>query len=336
MPNRRSPSKCRRRLLGPLLTRWLAVTLAAIAPHIVFAQAYPTKPIRVIVPFPPGGSVDTVARLLSPRLAESLGQPMVVENRSGASGNIGMEQAARATPDGYTLLINTNPLVTNGLLYAKLNYDTFTDFVPISLLCQSVSVMAINPRVPARNLQEFLDLTRAKPGGLNFATAGPATNPHVGGELVNYLGKTNIVAVHFKGGGPALLATLAGDTEMVVSGIAEVAPHVVGGKLRGLGVTGLKRSPAYPDIPTLDESGLPGYEFVTWHAILAPKGTPGAAIETLADRVRKVMLSPEGAALFQKNGLEVVASTPEELAAHLKSESAKWQRVFKERGMRAD
>ncbi len=132
---------------------------------------------------------------------------------AGASGNIGTEQAARATPDGYTLLINTNPLVTNGLLYAKLNYDTFTDFVPISLLCQSVSVMAINPRVPARNLQEFLDLARAKPGSLNFATAGPATNPHVGGELVNYLGKTNIVAVHFKGGGPALLATLAGDTE---------------------------------------------------------------------------------------------------------------------------
>jgi tripartite-type tricarboxylate transporter receptor subunit TctC len=142
--------------------------------------------------------------------------------------------------------------------------------------------------------------------------------------------------VHFKGGGPALLATLAGDTEMVVSGIAEVAPHVVAGKLRGLGVTGLKRSPAYPDIPTLDESGLPGYEFVTWHAVLAPKGTPGPVVELLADRVRKVMLSPEGTALFQKNGLEVIASTPDELAAHLKSESAKWQRVFRERGMRAD
>jgi tripartite-type tricarboxylate transporter receptor subunit TctC len=328
MNHRPSLSKC--------LRRSLAVILAALAPHLALAQAYPAKPIRVIVPFPPGGSVDTVARLLSPRLGESLGQQLVIENRSGASGNIGMEQAARAAPDGYTLLVNTNPLVTNGLLYTKLNYDTFTDFAPISLLCQSPSVMAINPRVPARNLQEFLDLARSKPGTLNLATAGPATNPHVGGELVNYLGKTNIVAIHFKGGGPALLATIAGDTEMVVSGISEVGPQVAAGKLRAMGVTGLKRSPAYPDIPTLDESGLPGYEFLTWHAILAPKGTPAAVVETLSDRVRKVMLSPEGAALFQKNGLEVIASTPEELTAHLKSEAAKWQRVFKERGMRAD
>jgi tripartite-type tricarboxylate transporter receptor subunit TctC len=322
--------------LGRLLGRLLAVAVASMAPHLAFAQAYPSKPIRVIVPFPPGGSVDTVARLLTPRLGESLGQQMLVENRSGASGNIGMEQAARAAPDGYTLVLNTNPLVTNGLLYAKLNYDTFTDFVPISLLCHSQSVLVINPRVPARDLREFLDLARAQPGRLNFATAGPATNPHVGGELVNYLGKTSIVAVHFKGGGPALLATLAGDTEMVVSGISEVGPHAVAGKLRALGVTGLKRSSAYPDIPTLDESGLPGYEFVTWHAVLAPKGTPGAVIETLADRIRKVMLSPEGSALFQKSGLEVIASAPDELTAHLKRESDKWQRVFKERGMRLD
>jgi tripartite-type tricarboxylate transporter receptor subunit TctC len=314
----------------------LAAFLAAIAPHLALAQAYPAKPIRVLVPFPPGGSVDTVARLLSPRLGESLGQQLVIENRSGASGNIGMEQAARATPDGYTLLVNTNPLVTNGLLYSKLNYDTFTDFVPISLICQSPSIMAVNPKVPARNLQEFLDLARARPGSLNFATAGPATNPHVGGELVNFLAKTNIVAVHYKGGGPALLATIAGDTEMVVSGISEVGPQVAGGKLRAMGVTGLKRSPAYPDIPTLDEAGLPGYEFVTWHAILAPKGTPQAVIDTLSDRTRKVLLSPEGTALFQKNGLEVIASTPDELTAHLKTEAAKWQRVFKERGMRAD
>jgi tripartite-type tricarboxylate transporter receptor subunit TctC len=326
MRNRRSPWK------SPLL----ALILAAIAPHLALAQAYPAKPIRVIVPFPPGGSVDTVARLLSPRLGENLGQQLVIENRSGASGNIGMEQAARATPDGYTLLVNTNPLVTNGLLYSKLNYDTVTDFAPISLISQSPSIMAINPKVPARNLQEFLELARAKPGGLNFATAGPATNPHVGGELVNFLAKTNIVAVHYKGGGPALLATIAGDTEMVVSGIAEVGPQATAGKLRAMGVTGLKRSPAYPDIPTLDEAGLPGYEFTTWHAILAPKGTPQVVIDTLSDRTRQVLRSPEGAALFQKNGFEVIASTPDELAAHLKSEAAKWQRVFKERGMRVD
>jgi tripartite-type tricarboxylate transporter receptor subunit TctC len=194
----------------------------------------------------------------------------------------------------------------------------------------------INPRVQATNLKEFLDLARAKPGSLNFATAGPATNPHVGGELVNYLGKTNIVAVHYKGGGPALVATLAGDVQMSVSGISEAGQHVVAGKLRALGVTGLKRSTAYPDLPTLDEAGLPGYEFVTWHAMLAPKGTPAAVVETLAAQVKKVMLAPEGTALFQKQGLEVIASTPAELSAHLKRESSKWQRVFKERGMKAD
>lgn len=317
-------------------TRAIAFIATVFGPQFALAQTYPNKPIRVIVPFPPGGSVDTVSRLLAPRLSDTLGQQILVENRSGASGNIGMEQAARAPADGYTLLINTNPLVTNGHLYSKLNYDTFTDFVPISLLCQSQSVLVINPKVPARNVQEFLDLARAKPGSLNFSTAGPATNPHVGGELVNYLGKTNIVAVHYKGGGPALLATLAGDTEMVVSGISEAGQHVVAGKLRALGVTGLKRSSAYPDIPTLNESGLPGYEFVTWHALLAPKGTPGPVVEMLAAQVKKVMLSPEGGALFQKNGLEVVASTPDELTAHLKRESTKWQRVFKERGMKAD
>ena len=303
-------------------------------PDLVFARL-PTKPIRLIVPFPPGGSVDTVARLLSPRLGESLGQQVVVENRSGASGNIGMEQAARATPDGYTLLVNTNPLVTNQLLYAKLNYDTFTDFVPISLLCQSVSVMAINPRVPARNLQEFLDLARAKPGSLNFATAGPATNPHVGGELVNYLGKTNIVAVHFKGGGPALLPR------------SPVIPRWSFRASRRWPRTWSPASCARGRYRAEAVAGLSGHS----HARrVGPAGlrvrdvardpcaedTPAAAIETLADRVRKVMLSPEGTALFQKNGLDVIASTPDELAAHLKSESAKWQRVFKERGMRAD
>lgn len=318
------------------LTPIVAVVLGQAITQVAFAQAYPNKPIRVIVPFPPGGSVDTVSRLLTPRLSDALGQQILVENRSGASGNIGMEQAARAAGDGYTLLINTNPLVTNGHLYSKLNYDTFSDFVPISLLCHSQSILVINPKVPASNLQEFLELARAKPGSLNFSTAGPATNPHVGGELVNYLGKTNIVAVHYKGGGPALLATLAGDTEMVVSGISEAGQHVTVGKLRALGVTGLKRSSAYPTIPTLSESGLPGYEFVTWHAMLAPKGTPSAVIDTLAALVKKVMLSPEGNALFQKNGLEVVASTPDELTAHLKRESTKWQRVFKERGMKLD
>jgi tripartite-type tricarboxylate transporter receptor subunit TctC len=314
----------------------LAVLIGAAPAALAQTDNYPARPVRVIVPFPPGGSVDTVSRLLTPRLSEALGQQFVVENRSGASGNIGTEQAARAAPDGYTLMVHTIPFVANQYLYAKMPFDPIADFAPISLLCSSPSVLVVNPKVPARSVKELLELARTKPGALNFATAGPATNPHIGGELLNYLGKVNIIAVHYKGGGPALLATLAGDTEIVVSGISEAGPHATAGKLRALGVTSLKRNAAYPDIPTIDEAGLPGYEFVTWHAFLAPKGTPAAIVARVNDATRKVLRSADGQRAFNQGGLDVIASTPEELAAHLKAESGKWGRVIKERGMKAD
>jgi tripartite-type tricarboxylate transporter receptor subunit TctC len=297
---------------------------------------YPKKPVHVILPFPPGGSVDTVARLVMPRLSESLGQQFVVENRSGASGNIGSEYVARAAPDGYTLMVNTIPLVANPWLYKNIPFDPLTDFVPISLLSSSPSVLVVHPSLPVRSVRELLELARSKPGVLNFATAGPGTNPHIAGELINHLGKIDIVAIHYKGGGPALMSTIAGDTEIIVSGVSEATPFAAAGKLRALGITSPARSPAFPDIPTIAESGLPGYEFVTWHGLLAPKGTPRAIVLLLNDGVRKTMAAPEQVKVFQKNGLDIVASTPEEFAAHLKKESAKWGRVIKERGMRAE
>jgi tripartite-type tricarboxylate transporter receptor subunit TctC len=318
----------------------IAAFLGAALPAAQFAAAqsevYPRKPVHVVLPFPPGGSVDTVARLVMPRLSESVGQQFVIENRSGASGNIGAEYVARAAPDGYTLMVNTIPLVANPWLYGKLPFDPLTDFAPISLLSSSPSVLVVHPSLPVRSVRELLELARSRPGVLNFATAGPGTNPHIAAELINHLGRVDIVAIHYKGGGPALMSTIAGDTEIIVSGVSEATPFAASGKLRALGITSPARSPAFPDIPTIAESGLPGYEFVTWHGLLAPKGTPGAIVALLADRVKKTMAAPEQVKLFQKNGLDIVAGTPEEFAAHLKKESAKWGRVIKERGMRAE
>jgi len=213
----------------------IAAFLGAALPAVQFAAAqavYPNKPVHVILPFPPGGSVDTVARLVMPRLSESLGQQFLIENRSGASGNIGTEYVARAAPDGYTLMVNTIPFVANSYMYAKLPFDPLTDFVPISLLASSPSVLVVHPSLPVHSVRELLELARAKPGVLNFATAGPGTNPHIAGELFNYLGKVKTVAIHYKGGGPALLSTVAGDTEIIVSGVSEATPFATSGRLR--------------------------------------------------------------------------------------------------------
>src|SRR5512146_1214350 len=248
----------------------------ALAP-VRFAEAqtanYPRKPVRIIVPFPPGGSVDYIARLIATPLSKSLGQQVIVENRSGASGNIGAELAAHAAPDGYTLMVHTIPFVANVFLYRRMPYDVLNDFVPISLLSSSPSLLAVHPSVPAHSVRELLQLAKSQPGALNYATAGPGTNPHIAGELFNYLGKVNIVAVHFKGGGPGLIANISGEVGISFSNISEASVYVKAKRLRALGVTSAKRSPAAPEIPTIAESGLPGYEFVTWHGLLAPKGT---------------------------------------------------------------
>jgi len=317
------------------ITAFFAAAIASAQFAAAQTAAYPAKPVRVILPFPPGGSVDTVARMVMPRLSESLGQQFVIENRSGASGNIGTEFVARAAPDGYTLMVNTIPLVANPWLYGKIP-DPLTDFVPISLLASSPSVLVVHPSLPARSVRELLELARSKPGVLNFATAGAGTNPHIAAELFNYLGKIKMVAIHYKGGGPALMSTVAGDTEVIVSGVSESTPFAASGKLRALGITSLTRSPAFPDIPTIAESGLPGYEFVTWHGLLAPKGTPRAIVALINDRVKKTMTIPEQVKLFRQIGQDVIASTPEEFAAHLKKESDKWGRVIREQGLRVE
>jgi tripartite-type tricarboxylate transporter receptor subunit TctC len=304
--------------------------LLALAP-LARAQDYPARPVRLVVPFPPGGSVDVVARALTPKLSERLGQQVVIENHSGASGIIGTELVARARPDGHTLLINTIPLVTNAYLYSQASYDPFADFLPISWLCSSPGTLVINPSVPARSVRELLQLARAKPGALNYSAAGAGTNPHLTGELFNFLGNVDIVAVQYKGGGPSLLAVLGGEVGITFPNISEAIPHAKSGRLIVLGVGSSKRSPALPEVPTIAEAGLPGYEFVTWHGVLAPKGTPAAIVSLLNAKIRETLSAPDLAHRFAEMGFEIVASSPEEFAAHLRRESEKWGKVIRER-----
>jgi len=215
-------------------------------------------------------------------------------------------------------------------------YDPINDFAPISLLSSSPNVLTVHPSLPVKSVRDLLALARSRPGGLNYASAGPATNPHIAGELFNYLGKVNIVVIHFKGGGPGLTATISGETQVTFSNVSETTGLVQSKRLRALGVTSLKRTAVLPDVPTIAEAGLPGYEFTTWHALLAPKATPPAIVATLSEKVRAAMRSPEMAQRFTDRGLDVIGSTSDELARHLRSEVQKWGRVIKERGMRAE
>jgi tripartite-type tricarboxylate transporter receptor subunit TctC len=312
---------------------FVAVLVAAAA----FAADFPVKPVRIITPFPPGGSVDLVARLLGADLGKAWGQQIIVDNRAGASGNIGTGLAKNAPPDGYTLVVNTLPFVTNQFVYKTMPYDPLTDFAPISIVSGVDSLLVVHPSLPVRTVRDLIALAKSKPGALSYGTAGPATNPHIAGELLNYLGKINLFAVHYKGGGAATTATISGEIPVFFSAtIADALPQVEAGRLRALGVTGLKRSPVAPQIPTLAESGLPGYDFTSWHVFAAPAATPRALINEINDKVRSALRTPEGVKRWRERGLDVIANTPDEAAAHLRKEVQKWRVVFKERGMKAE
>src|SRR5437764_3540649 len=309
---------------------------AALAAIPALAQSYPSRPIRVISPFPPGGSVDVVGRLLAAKLSETLGQQMVVDNRSGASGVIGTEVVMNSPPDGYTLLINTIPFVTNQFLMPRAPYDPLRDFVSISLVASSPSFVTVHPPLPVHSIQELIALAKAKPGQLFYSAAGVGTNPHIAGELFNLLAGVNMVAVQYKGGGPADQALIAGDVGVTFGNISQEIGFVKAGRMRALAVTSAKRNSAMPDLPTVAEAGVPGYEFDTWFVVAAPKGTPRAIVDTLNSHIRRVLSAPDQVKFYEERGLTVIASTPAEAAAHLEKEQKKWQRVIKERGIKAE
>jgi tripartite-type tricarboxylate transporter receptor subunit TctC len=314
----------------------LAVACLITGMHEATAQGYPDRPVRVIVPFPPFGSMDVLMRLVQPALTQRLGQPVVVDNRPGASGNIGTELVAHSAPDGYTLLATTLPLVLNPALFRNLPYDVTRDFAPVSLLAKAPYVLTVHPTLPVSSVKEFIAYARVRPGELNYASAGSGTNLHVAAELFKNLAKLDIVHVPYKGGGPALAALLNREAQLSFLGVVVVPPLAKAGRLRALGVTSARRSTTMPDVPTIAESGLPGYEFTSWFGVLAPRAIPVERVAALNGQIHNALRSSDMVERISHEGAEVVAGTPEEFSKFLRIELDKWARVAKEAGLKGE
>jgi len=301
------------------------------------AQGYPAKSVRMVVPLVPGGSVDNMARVLAQRLTESMGQQVFVDNRGGASGNIGTELVVRAPPDGYTIMTVSMTLVVNPFLFPKLPFDVVRDLAPISLIGAVPLVLTAHPSVPVRSVQELVALARKHPGKLNYASSGKGTNSHLSMELFKNLTRTNIVSVQYRGGGLGQMALLSGEVDLGFNSIVAGVPLIQAGKIRPLAISSATRSSVLPQLPTIAEAGVPGYTFSTWYGVLAPAATPPAIIHTLNDHIVKAVRGPELAKRFSYEGAEAVASTPAQFAAHIKAELARWEKVVREsEGLRAD
>ncbi|MGQ0750202.1 MAG: Bug family tripartite tricarboxylate transporter substrate binding protein [Betaproteobacteria bacterium] len=299
------------------------------------AQTYPARPVRVIVPFAPGGSTDIVARLLAPRLSENLGQSVVVENRAGGGTAIGMEHVAKSPPDGYTLGVATLTFALNPSL-RKLPYDTLRDFAPVSLVSIVPFVMAIHPSVPARSVKQLIALARAKPGALNYSSSGIGSASQMATELFKYMTGTDMVHIPYTGGGPAMVALLSGHVSLFVISIPGGLPHFKSGRLVPLGVTSSKRDPTIPEVPSIAESGLAGYELLEYQGIVAPAATPRAVISRLHQDIIKSLSAPDLKERFTTSGAYVVGSTPEELNDHIRTQIANWAKVIKAAGIKLE
>ena len=299
-------------------------------------QAYPAKPIRLILPFPPGGSTDIVARLIGQKLTESWGQPVLIENRPGAGGNIAAETAARAAPDGYTLFQVNVANAIGATLYPKLSYDLITSFAPVIQLATTPYVLLAHPTVPAKNTAELIALAKARPGQLNYASAGGGSATHLSGELLKSMAGVNIVHVPYKGTGPAVTALLSGEVDLYFATVPAALPLVEAKKLRALGVTSARRSPLMRDVPAIAEAGLKGYETSTWHGILAPAATPADIVVKLNAEIARTLAQPAVRERLVGQGLDPVGGTPEQFGAYLKTEISKWAVVVKASGARAE
>jgi tripartite-type tricarboxylate transporter receptor subunit TctC len=311
----------------------LALT-ALLSPHYAAAQSgYPSRPIRLIVPSAPGGGTDFTARTLGQKLTESLGQTVIVDNRAGAAGNIGVEIAAKSSPDGYTLVMPITSFSINPHLYSKLPFDTVKDFSPIVLASSAPLFLVITPSVPAKSVGELINVAKAKPGQLNYANSGNGTTAHLAGELFKKMAGVDLVSVPYKGGGPAVLDLIAGRVQIYFSTIPAALTQVQAGKLRGLAVTTAKRVNLIPDVPTVSESGLPGFEVVGWFGIFAPAGTPGPVVAKLNKEINAALRTPDIQQRFASQGLIPGGGTPEDLSRFLRAEIAKWGALIKEAGI---
>ncbi len=314
-----------------------ALVAAAVvaAPGAVAAQQnYPTKPVRLIVAFPPGGSTDIIARLVGQRLGEKLGHQVIIDNRGGAGGTIGTEIAAKANPDGHTLTMGTTSThVIAAGVYDKLKYDPVKDFAPITLVASTPYLLVVHPSVQARTLKEFVSLVKTQPGKLNFASAGTGSTTQLAMEMLKLAAGLDIVHVPYNGNGPAGTATMGGQVQALFGSMPAVLPHAKGGKLRPLAVGTAKRSPSLPDVPTVAESGFPGFEVSLWLGFFAPKGTPGAVVNRLHGDLTAIAQSPEMKEQFERNGAEAVTTSPAELSKLVQTEIVKYRKVIKAAGV---
>lgn len=300
-------------------------------------ENWPNKPIRLIVTFPPGGSSDAAARIVAPRLAERLGQPVVVDNRPGAGGGVGLDLAAKAPGDGYTIVLaSAGGLTANPSLYSRLSYEPVRDFAPITLFGTSPFVLVSNPSLPVSSVADVLKLARTQPGRLSYASGGNGTAMHLSGELMKSMAQVRILHIPYRGSGPALLAVMAGETQLAIVDITTAASQIKSGRVKVLGVLSKNRSLMAPETPSLSESGLPGYDASGWFGILAPAATPAAIVQRLNTEITSVLRSPEVRERFVSAWLEPLPSSQEEMASLMKSETAKWARVIKESGATVD
>jgi len=317
----------------------LGASLLALA-AFAFAQApaaYPTKPIRLVVPFPPGGATDILAREVAKHLTDAWGQSVVVDNRPGAGGNIGSELVARSAPDGYTLEMGTvGTHAINASLYSKMPYDHVKDFVPVILVAGVPNVLEVNPSVPVNSVQELIAYAKANPGKLNFASSGSGTSIHLSGELFKVMAGVQMTHVPYKGSAPALSDLLGGQVQLMFDNLPPSLPQIKAGKLRALAVTSSTRAPALPDVPTVAEAGLPGFEASSWFGVLAPAGTPPAIVAKLNAEIAKWLTTPEAKEKLANVGANIASGTPEDFARHIQAETAKWAKVVKESGAKVD
>ena len=316
--------------------RLFALLVVLLFNSNLWAQdAWPSKTVRMILPFPPGGGTDILGRLIADRLSANLGQPVITENRGGAGGNVGAEAAARSAPDGYTIVLVAPSLAISPTLYSKLNYDPVKDLAPISLVATVPNVMVTPPSMPGE-LKEFIAAVKAKPGAYNFGSGGAGTSNHLAGELFNLVTGAKLVHVPYKGVNLAMQDVLSGNVHLVFIGIPAAAPHIKAGKLRALALVAPQRSGALPDVPTVAEAGLADFEVTTWYGILAPAGTPRPIINRLNAELVKIMHAPEMKEKLAASGTDPLTSTPEEFAAYIKREITKWGDVIRKAGVKAD
>jgi tripartite-type tricarboxylate transporter receptor subunit TctC len=315
---------------------WLVALCIAANSASVQAEAYPTRPVRLVVGFTPGGGVDINARLLASKLSELLGQQVIVDNRPGAGTNIANELVAKSAPDGYTLLVNSPAVAINMALYKDLPYDTLRDFAAVSIFSESPNILVVNVSSPAKSVNELIALARSKPGVLNYSSAGTGTTQNLAGELFKLRTGTNIVHVPYKGTAPSLTALIAGDVDLTFANVPAIIQHVKSGRLRPLASTGARRSELMPDVPTMQEAGLKGVEVTVWYAVLAPAATPRDIINTLSEATIKATRSPDIRQRLLDQGAEPVGSTSAEFDKILREEVAKWTEVIRASGIRAE